>query len=292
MTQPDRIVGIIGGTGFYDIPGIEWETEKQIDTPFGQPSDTYKIGRLGNMTIIFLPRHGSEHSILPSEINHPANIYGMKSLGVEWLMTTSAVGSFREELSPRDIVVVDQFVDRTKHGDRHTFFGNGVIAHIGFAHPVCEELAGHLYASGKEVTDTIHPSGTYLNMQGPAFSTSAESKLYKSWGMDVIGMTSLAEAKLAREAEMCFATLAIVTDYDSWHEQFDAVSTAAIIDSFNKAVGTAQKIVAKSLEKFNLQRSCDCKGALKDALLTDVRTLEKSQRERLGVILQKYITSE
>lgn len=292
MTQQNKIIGIIGGTGFYDIPGIEWETEKHINTPFGQPSDTYKIGRLRDMTIIFLPRHGSDHSILPSEINHPANIYGMKSLGVEWLMTTSAVGSFKEELSPRDIVVVDQFVDRTKNGDRHTFFGNGVIAHIGFAHPVCGELAGHLHASGREVTDNIHPSGTYLNMQGPAFSTSAESKLYKSWGMDVIGMTSLAEAKLAREAEMCFATLAIVTDYDSWHEEFEAVSTAAIIESFNKAVGTAQKIVAKSLENFNLLRSCECKDALKDALFTDVRNLKKSQRERLGVILEKYITSE
>ncbi|HKJ66481.1 MAG TPA: MTAP family purine nucleoside phosphorylase [bacterium] len=292
MTQQDKIVGIIGGTGFYDIPGIAWETEKQIETPCGRPSGAYKIGRSGDVTIVFLPRHGSDHSILPSEINHPANIYGMKALGVEWLMTTSAVGSFQEELAPRDIVVVDQFVDRTKNGEQQTFFGHGVIAHIGFAHPVCEELAGHLYSRGKEVTENIHPAGTYLNMQGPAFSTRAESQLYKSWGMDVIGMTSLAEAKLAREAELCYATLAIVTDYDSWQEDLEAVSTTTIIENFNKAVGTAQEVVARSLENFDLPRSCECKDALKDALFTEVRTLEQSQKEQLGVILEKYITNE
>lgn len=288
MAKNNRIVGIIGGTGFYDIPGIDWETEKTLETPYGEPSDSYRIGSSGDLTVVFLPRHGREHSILPSDINHPANIYGMKALGVEWLITTSAVGSFREELRPRDIVLIDQFVDRTKQGDRQTFFGNGVIAHISFGDPVCRELSSYLHGIAQSITDRVHLGGTYVNMHGPAFSTRAESKLYKSWGMDVIGMTSLAEAKLAREAELCYANLAIVTDYDSWRDEREAVSTTAIIENFNQAVETTRNIVSKSLESFQLSRTCECRDALKDALFTDVRQLDEPTRERFGVILEKY----
>jgi len=288
MAKQNKIVGIIGGTGFYDIPGIEWDTDKTIETPYGEPSDSYRIGSIGNLTVVFLPRHGREHSILPSEINHPANIYGMKKLGAEWLITTSAVGSFREELPPQDIVIVDQFVDRTKGGARQTFFGHGVIAHISFGDPVCRELSGYLYTVAQSITNRVHLGGTYVNMHGPAFSTRAESKLYKSWGMDVIGMTSLAEAKLAREAEMCFANLAIVTDYDSWHDEREAVSTTAILENFNQAVDTTRNIVSKSLESFQLSRTCECRHALKNALFTDVRQLDEPTRDRFGVILEKY----
>lgn len=284
-----RTVGIIGGTGFYDIPGIEWEEEVAVSTPFGLPSDSYRVGTIHDLQVVFLPRHGRDHSILPSEINSKANIYGLKSLGAEWLITTSAVGSFREELAPQDIVIIDQFVDRTKDGQRHSFFGNGIIAHIGFAHPICPELSSYLYKEGSEVTSKIHQGGTYLNMEGPAFSTKAESQLYKSWGMDVIGMTSLAEAKLAREAEICFSAIAIVTDYDAWHDDIEAVSTQSVIENFNKAVGTARRLVANVLEKFALPRECDCGHALENALFTDLTQLDEKTKDRFGALLEKYI---
>jgi len=284
-----KTVGIIGGTGFYDIPGIEWEEEVSVSTPFGQPSDSYRVGNIHDLKVVFLPRHGRDHSILPSEINSKANIYGLKSLDVEWLITTSAVGSFREELAPQDMVIIDQFVDRTKDGRRHSFFGNGIIAHIGFAHPICPELSSYLYKEGSEITSKIHQGGTYLNMEGPAFSTKAESQLYKSWGMDVIGMTSLAEAKLAREAEICFSAIAIVTDYDAWHDDIEAVSTQAVIENFNKAVGTARNLVANALEKLTLPRECDCGQALENALFTDLTQLDEKTKDRFGTLLEKYL---
>lgn len=284
----ERTVGIIGGTGFYDIPGIHWEDEVARETPFGAPSDTYRIGYRGDLRLIFLPRHGREHSLLPSEINYRANIYGMKALGAEWLLSTSAVGSFREDIPPRHMVVVDQFVDRTKDGVRHTFFGNGVIAHIGFSHPVCAELSEHLIARGSEVTTNLHPGGTYLNIEGPAFSTRAESSLYKSWGMDVIGMTGMAEAKLAREAELCFATLAIVTDFDSWHEDLEVVSTSSVLENFQKAVANAREVVAAALDDFTLPRECECGSALQDALLTDVEKMAQERQNAFGILLEKY----
>jgi len=289
MSSKDwKTVGIIGGTGFYDIPGISWEDEVQLETPFGKPSDSYRIGNYNNLQILFLPRHGRSHSLLPSEINYRANIYGMKSLGAEWIISTSAVGSFREDLPPQHMVVVDQFVDRTKDGGRHTFFGNGVVAHIGFSHPVCGELSELLYSGGSQITDSIQMGGSYLNIEGPAFSSRAESNLYKSWGMDVIGMTGLAEAKLAREAELCFSTLAIVTDYDSWHEELEVVSTSAVIENFQKAVAQARNVVANALDNFSLSRQCGCRDALEDALLTDIGSLDESVREQFGILLEKY----
>jgi len=290
MAPEHRIVGIIGGTGFYDLPGIEWEKEQEVETPFGQPSDQFRIGYTNGLKVVFLPRHGHNHSKMPSEINYRANIYGMKSLGVEWLITTSAVGSFREKLPPKDLVLVDQFFDRTKNGERQTFFGNGLIAHIGFANPVCSELSEFLYENRGESGDRIHKGGTYLNIEGPAFSTRAESVLYKSWGMDVIGMTGLIEAKLAREAELCFSTIAIVTDFDSWHTELEAVSTTAVLDNFQQAVGDARELVSNALQNFSLTRQCDCQHALKDALLTDVSHLDQEARMRMGILLEKYIS--
>lgn len=290
MAPEEKIVGIIGGTGFYDLPGIEWETEQEVETPFGQPSDQFRIGYTDGLKVIFLPRHGRNHSKMPSEINYRANIYGMKSLGVEWLITTSAVGSFREKLPPKDLVLVDQFFDRTKNGARQTFFGDGLIAHIGFANPVCDELSEFLYENRGESGNRIHKGGTYLNIEGPAFSTRAESVLYKSWGMDVIGMTGLIEAKLAREAELCFSTIAIVTDFDSWHKELEAVSTAAVLDNFQQAVGDARELVSNTLQNFSLTRQCDCQHALKDALLTDVSHLDQEAKMRMGILLEKYIS--
>lgn len=289
MSQ-EKTVGIIGGTGFYDIPGIEWDEEQQVATPFGDPSDAFRVGHFNDIRVIFLPRHGRHHSIMPSEINYRANVYGMKSLGVEWILTTSAVGSFREDLPPQDMVIVDQFFDRTKDGNRPTFFGDGVIAHIGFSHPICPELAEHIYTSGRQITETIHKGGTYVNIEGPAFSTRAESILYKSWGMDVIGMTSLAEAKLAREAEICFSTIAIVTDFDSWHEDLEIVSTASVIENFNKAVAVAREVVAETLDSFTLTRNCECKNALSTALFTDVSAIDNETADKFGVLLKKYRT--
>jgi len=290
MAGKEKIVGIIGGTGFYDLPGIEWQTEQEIETPFGQPSDQFRIGYTDGLKVIFLPRHGRNHSVMPSEINYRANIYGMKSLGVEWLITTTAVGSFREELPPKDLVIVDQFFDRTKNGERQTFFGNGLVAHIGFGNPVCSKLSEFLYKSRGKLGDRLHKGGTYLNIEGPAFSTRAESILYKSWGMDVIGMTGIIEAKLAREAELCFATIAIVTDFDSWHADLEAVSTTAVLDNFQQAVGDARELVSNALQNFSLPRKCDCQHALKDALLTDVSHLDQEAKMRMGILLEKYIS--
>ena len=289
MAAGQKTVGIIGGTGFYELPGIDWKEEQAVDTPFGTPSDQYIIGDLGDLTVLFLPRHGRNHSILPSEINYRANIYGMKALGAEWLITTSAVGSFREDLPPRDLVLVDQYIDRTKNGERQTFFGSGVIAHIGFADPVCPELRRFISGHSDGLEGHLHQGGTYVNIEGPAFSTRAESILYKSWGMDVVGMTGIPEAKLAREAELCFASIAIVTDYDSWHDELEAVSTSAVLENFQHAVGDARGLVSDCLHNFNLNRECECGDALKNALMTDVTNLDQEAQLRFGVILEKYL---
>ena len=282
-------VGIIGGTGFYDIPGIEWDSEHAMKTPFGEPSAKYKVGRFNGLNVVFLPRHGVRHSILPSEINFKANIYGLKALGVTRLITTSAVGSFRETLPPKHMVLVDQFVDRTKSGERHTFFGQGIIAHISFSKPTCPELRNYLYSVTRGITDGIQNGGTYLNIEGPAFSTRAESILYRSWGMDVIGMTSIAEAKLAREAEMCYSNLAIVTDFDSWHEEREEVTTSAVVENFNRAVDTAREVIARALSGFELPGNCSCQSSLQNALLTDVGSLDSAATEHLDILLKKYL---
>lgn len=231
-------IGIIGGSGLYDIEGLKNKKWIKINTHFGDPSDEYLVGELNGEEVVFLPRHGRGHKMMPSELNYRANIFGMKKLGVQWLISISAVGSFKKEIKPLDIVVIDQFVDRTNQARKMTFFGDGVVAHIAFAEPICSVLSDILYSTAKKLAVknniTVHKGGTYINMEGPAFSTEAESFLYKSWGMDVIGMTNMPEAKLAREAEMCFATLAMVTDYDAWYEEESVVTVDVIIQNLKK----------------------------------------------------------
>jgi len=282
-------IGVIGGSGLYQIEGIEEVREVKVETPFGEPSDAFIQGKLHNREIVFLPRHGRGHRILPSEINFRANIYGLKKLGVEWIISASAVGSLKEKLKPLDILVPDQFVDRTNRGRLNTFFGDGVVAHITFADPVCHALGRLIYDAAKGLGVGAHFGGTYLNMEGPAFSTRAESNLYRSWGMDVIGMTNLVEAKLAREAEMCYATMALVTDYDCWHDDHGAVTVEQIIEYLTKNVENAKKIIAAVIKNLPQERTCKCPTALKNAIMTEARLIPASTRKKLDLLIGKYV---
>lgn len=292
-------IGIIGGSGLYDFEGVKDLHEKTVETPFGEPSDVFACGKLQDRDIVFLARHGRGHTLMPSEINFKANIYGMKKLGVERIISISAVGSFQEEIAPRDVVMVDQFVDRTKRNTDHTFFGNGIVAHIAFGNPVCHDLHSIVSTTANEVLSEkpagpedrppmVHPSGTYLNMEGPAFSTKAESYLYKGWGMDVIGMTNLAEAKLAREAEICYCTMAMVTDYDCWHEEHDAVSVEMVVKTLLENSATAQDIIRKVVPRLPPPTKCDCQSALKNAIITDTAKFPEATRQKLAFLLDKY----
>src|SRR6266545_2839860 len=250
-------IGIIGGSGLYDMGELTDREEHTVETPFGEPSGPYVIGTLRGKRVAFLARHGVGHRILPSEINFRANIYGFKLLGVERILSASAVGSLKEEYKPLDILVPDQFFDRTK-GRISTFFGRGLVAHIAFAHPVCPQLSSVVADSAEAVGATVHRGGTYVNMEGPQFSTLAESRLYRSWGMDVIGMTNLQEAKLAREAEMCYSTLALITDYDSWHPDHDSVTVDLIVANLLQNAATAQKVIAEAVDRIGGTRTCEC----------------------------------
>src|SRR3954465_11802712 len=256
MTNEIRI-GIIGGSGLYDMAELTDREERTISTPFGDSSGPFVIGTLRGKRVAFLSRHSAGHRLLPSELNFRANIYGMKVLGVERILSASAVGSLKMEYKPLDIVVPDQFFDRTK-GRVSTFFGNGIVAHVAFPPPLCHELSGIAAASAAKVGATVHRGGTYVNMEGPAFSTVAESNLYRTWGMDVIGMTNLTEAKLAREAEICYVTLALVTDYDCWHPDHDSVTVDMIIATLVKNAETAQRAIAEAITKLPAARGCDC----------------------------------
>jgi 5'-methylthioadenosine phosphorylase len=280
-------IGIIGGSGLYQIDGIKDLKEVKIDTPFGEPSDSYMVGKLEGIEVAFLPRHGRGHKILPTELNYRANIYGMKKLGVEQIISISAVGSFKEELKPLDIVLPDQFVDRTNQGRKTTFFGDGIVAHISFAEPVCPELRKVIYKAGKEMNLSIHDRGIYLNMEGPAFSTKAESHLYKSWGMDIIGMTNMPEARLSREAEICFATIAFITDYDCWHEEM--VTIDMVIENLTKNVETAKRLIKKIVPRVPKERTCSCNDALKYAIITDKKLIPSQTKKKLDIIIGKYI---
>src|SRR5438094_4855236 len=251
-------IGIIGGSGLYDMAEVTDREERTISTPFGDPSGPYVIGTLRGKRVAFLPRHGVGHRILPSELNFRANIYGFKVLGVERILSASAVGSLKEEYKPLDILVPDQFFDRTK-GRISTFFGRGLVAHIAFAHPVCPDLSTIAADAAEAVGAKVHRGGTYVNMEGPQFSTLAESRLYRSWGMDVIGMTNLQEAKLAREAEICYATLALVTDYDSWHPDHDSVTVDLIVANLRRNSAIAQKTIAEAVSRIDGPRQCACK---------------------------------
>jgi len=280
-------IGIIGGSGLYHMPGFEAQEEAAIVTPFGAPSDNYVLGTLAGHTVAFLARHGRGHRIMPSELNFRANIYGMKSLGVERIISLSAVGSLKEEHHPQQFVIPDQFFDRTR-GRVSTFFGDGLVAHISFADPVCPELSGVVAAACRDAGVAAKLGGTYLCMEGPAFSTKAESQVYRSWGMDVIGMTNLQEAKLAREAETCYVTVAMVTDYDCWHPDHDAVTVADIIANLMKNAENACKVVAGAVAAMPSARSCKCGSALAHAILTDRALVPDATKKKLGILIDKY----
>jgi 5'-methylthioadenosine phosphorylase len=281
-------IGIIGGSGLYSMPGFEAQEEKTLDTPWGSPSDPYVVGQLAGQHVAFLARHGRGHRISPSELNFRANIYGFKQLGVERLISLSAVGSLKEELKPLDFVIPDQFFDRTR-GRVSTFFGEGLVAHISFAEPVCPQLAEVVAKACDEAVVTVKRGGTYLCMEGPAFSTKAESNVYRSWGMDVIGMTNLQEAKLAREAEICYVTVAMVTDYDCWHEEHAAVTVTDIIANLTKNAENACKVVLNAVASMPERRECKCGLALQHALITDPKAIPYVTRKKLELLVGKYI---
>ncbi len=281
-------IGIIGGSGLYDIDGMEDVKNVDVDTPFGKPSDSFITGNLEGKEVVFLPRHGKGHKLTPSELNFRANIYGMKKLGVGSIIAVSAVGSLKEEIKPLDMVVIDQFIDRTK--DRiNTFFGNGIVAHSTFGDPICGNLASVVYDSAKKVTGHAHKGGTYVCMEGPLFSTRAESQLYRQWGGSVIGMTNLQEAKLAREAEICYSTLAMATDYDCWHEEEEEVTVDMIIANLMKNVDNAKKIVKQAIQSIDAKRDCPCMNALQGAIITHKEAIPEDVKKNLDLIIKKYV---
>jgi 5'-methylthioadenosine phosphorylase len=280
-------IGIIGGSGLYSMPGFEAHEEVRLSTPFGDPSDPYIVGQLEGKTVAFLSRHGRGHRISPSELNFRANIFGMKMLGVDRILSLSAVGSLKEEHAPLDFVIPDQFFDRTK-GRVSTFFTGGIVAHISFADPVCPQLTRLAHGSASEIGINSKLGGTYLCMEGPAFSTRAESNVYRAWGMDVIGMTNLTEAKLAREAEICYATIAMVTDYDCWHEEHDAVTVDEIIQNLTKNAENACKLVRHAVKQMPKERTCKCGSALKHAIITDPSSIPADTRKKLELLIGKH----
>jgi 5'-methylthioadenosine phosphorylase len=281
-------IGIIGGSGLYDMEGLTDRQEVTLATPFGAPSGPYVTATLRGRRVAFLARHGAGHRILPGDLNFRANIFGFKLLGVERILSASAVGSLREDYRPLDIVVPDQFFDRTK-GRVGTFFGRGIAAHVGFSHPVCGELAALAVEAANAVGARVHGSGTYVCMEGPAFSTLAESKAYRSWGFDIIGMTNLQEAKLAREAEICYATIALVTDYDCWHPDHDSVTVEMIVANLVQNATTAQKIIAEAVGRMPAARGCRCGRALENAIITRPEHVPADVRTALAPIIGKYL---
>jgi 5'-methylthioadenosine phosphorylase len=280
-------IGVIGGSGFYSLLDAGGMEEVRLETPFGDPSDSYFVGQIEGRRVAFLARHGRGHRLSPSELNFRANIYGMKMLGVERILSLSAVGSMKEEHAPLDFVIPDQFFDRTR-GRISTFFGDGVVAHITFADPVCPQLAAITHAAAQQAGIKSKLGGTYLCMEGPAFSTRAESNIYRTWGMDVIGMTNLQEAKLAREAEICYITVAMVTDYDCWHEAHDAVTVDQIITTLKHNTENARKLVPLAIRSLPRERTCKCGSALKHAIITDPAAISPQAKHRLGLLIAKY----
>ena len=281
-------VGVIGGSGIYEMTGLTDREECVVETPFGPPSAPYILGRLDGRRVAFLARHGAGHRLLPTELNFRANIFGFKSLGVEWIVSASAVGSLQERYRPEDIVVPDQFLDRTR-GRVSTFFGDGLVAHVSFAHPVCPALSALAAEAGEAAGASVHRGGTYVCMEGPQFSTLAESRLYRSWGMDVIGMTNLQEAKLAREAEICFATLALVTDYDCWHPDHDDVSVEMVIETLQHNAETARRVIRTVVGRLPVERGCECATALATAIITRPEAVAEDTRRRLAPIVGRYL---
>jgi 5'-methylthioadenosine phosphorylase len=281
-------IGIIGGSGLYDMAGLTDREEVTLETPFGAPSGPYVLATLRGRRVAFLARHGAGHRISPTELNFRANIFGMKLLGVQSILSASAVGSLKEELRPLDIVVPDQFIDRTR-GRISTFFGRGLVAHVAFAHPVCDVLATVAADAAATVGATVHRGGTYVCMEGPQFSTLAESKLYRSWGADVIGMTNLQEAKLAREAEICYTTIALVTDYDCWHPDHDAVTVDMVVQTLLQNAKTAQQLIAEAVQHVPTERTCPCSRALSSAIITRPDAIPAAIKDELAPIVGKYL---
>lgn len=288
MSQP--VVGVIGGSGLYEIEGLTDVKEKMIETPFGSPSDAYITGTLEGVKMVFLPRHGRGHRLLPSEVNYRANIYGMKSLGVDRIISVSAVGSMKEEIVPGHIVIPDQFFDRTQGKRASTFFGNGVVGHVQFADPICPGMAQRVHEAAQIVGATVHKGGTYVCIEGPNFSTRAESNIYRSWGVDIIGMTNIPEARLAREAEICYTTVALATDYDCWHDGHDDVSVEAVIAVIQQNVAKAREIIketVKGISAGHKTAGCSCGEALKYAVMTDPTLIPEETRNALELLIGK-----
>ena len=288
--MPTAEIGIIGGSGLYEIEGLTHKREVKIKTPFGVPSDVYVLGVLVGRQVVFLARHGRGHRIMPTEINFRANIWGMKKLGVKRIISVSAVGSMKETIKPGDVVFVDQFYDHTKHRNS-TFFGNGIVAHVAFADPVCTELRQFLVRAGQEENAVIHNGGVYLCIEGPQFSARGESFIYRQWGVDVIGMTNVTEAKLAREAEICYATLALVTDYDCWYQGIEAVTVEGVLEILHKNVNLSRKIIKNALSKITNMRRCPCVNALRNAIITPYQSIPLKSRNNLKPLLEKYFPS-
>jgi len=284
----DVRIGVIGGSGLYDMDALQDREDVRVTTPFGEPSAPYVVGTLNDRRVAFLARHGHGHRLMPSELNFRANIFGFKTLGVEWILSASAVGSLQEECRPLDIVVPNQFLDRTK-GRISTFFGGGIVAHVGFAHPFCATLSEIATDAASQAEARVHRGGTYVCMEGPQFSTLAESRLYRSWGMDIIGMTNLQEAKLAREAEICYATLALVTDYDCWHEGHDDVTVEMIIATLTQNAVTAQRVIANAVARLPVERSCECASALGSAIITRPELISLALKQDLAPLIGKYV---
>ena len=289
--MPQAKIGVIGGTGLYDIDGLTDIEEVDINTPFGRPSDIILTGRLGGVGVAFLPRHGKGHRISPTEIPARANIYALKSLGVEQIISVNAVGSLKEEIKPGDLVILDQLIDRTRLRI-NSFFGDGIVAHIPFAEPFCPVLNQVVFQAAREARVSAHPEGTCVVMEGPAFSTQAESRLYRSWGADVIGMTALPEAKLAREAEICYTIIACVTDYDSWHEHREPVTVDVILDILHQSVASAKKIIRQAVSRLPEKRHCDCATALKTAIVTSEELMPAEQKKKLVLLIGKYLKGD
>jgi 5'-methylthioadenosine phosphorylase len=281
-------IGLIGGSGVYGLSGIDDLREEMVETPFGKPSDSYFTGTLGGVPVAFFPRHGRGHRFSPSEINYRANICGFKMLGCDALLSASAVGSLKEEYAPRHVVVPDQFVDRTRHR-ADTFFGEGIVAHVAFADPVCPAAAKALEVAARASGLSVHAGGTYVCMEGPQFSTRAEAILYRSSGADVIGMTNLTEAKLAREAEMCYATLAFVTDYDCWREATEPVSIEAVVKVLRDNAAAARRAMREAIRLLDPARACGCRSAMRHAILTDPKAIPEAARKRLAPVVGKYL---
>ncbi|MBI4481646.1 MAG: S-methyl-5'-thioadenosine phosphorylase [Acidobacteria bacterium] len=281
-------IGIVGGSGLYEMEGLRDVEERRLQTPFGDPSDAYVVGTLEGKRVAFLARHGRGHRILPTELNFRANIYGFKMLGCNRILSASAVGSLKVEHKPTDILLPDQFFDRTRQRVS-TFFGNGIVAHISFAHPICQKLATYVFNAGQREGIPLKQGGTYLCMEGPAFSTKAESNVYRSWGMDVIGMTNLQEAKLAREAEICYVTLALVTDYDCWYEEHDSVTVEMVLNYLNQNSANAKRIIRQAVQLIPEDYGCDCHSALKNTILTPVREIPDETKKELALLIGKYV---